>query len=82
MLRWIECKPLVLKIFHSHDSCVVAAFRERSIEYVKDKGMEVTYVIEWCDTVKQNWHQLFFVWVNMLQRTKLYGESICFSIIF
>ena len=54
MLRWIECKPLVLKIFHSHDSCAVAAFRERSIEHMKDKGVEVTYVIEWRDTLKQN----------------------------
>ena len=55
MLKWIiECKPLVLKIFHSHDSFAVAAFRERSIEHIKDKGVEVTYVIEWFDTPKQN----------------------------
>ena len=54
MLRWIEFKPLVLKIFRSHDSFAVAAFRERSIEHIKDKGVEVTYVIEGCDTLKQN----------------------------
>ena len=66
MLRWIKCKSLVLKILHFHDSCAIAAFRKRSIESVKDKGMEVTYVIEWCDTLKRNWHQLFFIWVNML----------------
>ena len=28
-------------------------FRERLIEYLKDKGIEVIYLIEWCNAPKQ-----------------------------
>lgn len=33
----------------THDSCTVAAFIERLIEYLEDKDIEVTHVIEQCD---------------------------------
>ena len=37
----------------THDSCAVLVFRERLIEYLKDKGIEVTYLMKWCDAPKQ-----------------------------
>ena len=79
----IKCKPLISKIFHSHDSCAVAAFRERSIDYMKDKGMLATQVIEWCNTLKKyKLAQAFLHLGEMVQGIKLYGESIWFFHIF
>ena len=37
----------------TYDSFAVAVFSERLTEYLKDKGIEVTYLIGWCDAPKQ-----------------------------
>ena len=36
-----------------YDSFAVAVFSWKLIEYSKDKDIEVTYLIEWCDAPKQ-----------------------------
>lgn len=33
----------------TNDACAAAAFRERFVQHLQDKGIKVSHLIEWCD---------------------------------
>ena len=39
----------------THDACAIAAFRERLVQHLQDKGIKVSHLIEWCDSARSQY---------------------------
>ena len=62
----------------TYNVCVVVAVRERLVQHLKDKGIKVSHLIEWCDGAGSQYKlaQAFF---HISEDAAKYGIEITVS---